>query len=230
MSRLRILALALPVLALAASFTSASQAAIIPVTSRTSLGGNLTVDWGIFGLPGTAISTYAAAPVPPLVVHINTASGTLFRHQEGLDFTGIFMPGDQLLSQSSSNLSDPILVGFDQPVAAVGAQVQALPGGVFTGIMDVFDPSGTLLGEVTAPGNNTGTADGSAPFVGAISTSADIGFVVFSAARGNPLFPKEGDVAVNAVSVFYPVPEPASAGLLAVALLGLGIAARRWPG
>lgn len=198
-----------------------ASGAIIQVSNASQLSPSFSVNWGIFGPVPGAVSTFAQAPVGPLVVHINTASGLLALEQGSA--VGGFLPGDTLLSQLPGNLSDPILVGFSTPVRGVGTQIESLLPGAFTGYMDLFDASNSLLGEISVPGNTTSANDGSAPFIGALSTSLNIDHVVFSVNNGNPQFPRAGDVAINALA--FSVPEPGTLSILGAGLLGV-IAAR----
>jgi hypothetical protein len=205
---------------LSVAATVPAQATITQISSAADLGSATTVDWAIFGPVPSTVSTFAEEQVGPLSVHINTASGQL--NLETGSTVGGFLPADTLLSQLPGNLSDPIQVGFSAPVRGVGTQIESLLSGPFTGIMDLFDTSGTLLGEVTVDATTTTDSDGSAPFIGAISDSEDISFVTFAVNNGNPTFPEAGDVAINALLFEAPVPEPATLALFGAALAGLG--------
>ena len=107
-----------------------ARATLIQVSSRTALNSNLTIDWSTFGSAGTTLFCFCSAPVGPLTVGINGSSGTLNRAEEGLDYTGNFAPGAQLLLQPF--VSDEMTVGFftqtilSRPVSAVGTQMQPL--------------------------------------------------------------------------------------------------------
>ena len=65
---------------------------------------------------------------------------------------------------------------------------------------------------------STAAEDNSAPFLGVVSTSADITGVQFYADIGNPNFPAAGNVAINQLDV-RAVPEPSAALILATATL-----------
>jgi hypothetical protein len=156
-------------------------------------------------------------------VHINTASGEL-AIEPGSDVGG-FLPTDTLLSQLPGNLSDTILVGFSTPVEGVGTQIESLLPGPFTGQMDLYDSSNVLLGEVSVDASTTTAEDGSAPFIGAISTTSDIDYVIFSVNNGNPDFPKAGDVAINGLD--FSVPEPFTFSLFGAGLVGAAALRRR---
>jgi hypothetical protein len=202
---------------------STAEAGIIQVSNAGQLGNTITVNWDVFGPVPGSVSTYAQEPVGPLIVHINTADGLL-----SLDTgssVGGFLPSDNLLAQFPGDLSDLILVGFSQPVQGIGTQIESLLPGPFTGIMDLFDSGGSLLDEITVSANTTNVSDGSAPFIGALSSSANIDYAIFSVDNGNPSFPKAGDVAINALSVA--VPEPLTLSLFIAGLIGLTAMRRR---
>ena len=223
---------------LAALGLQGAQAALIQVGSAAALNANLTIDWSVFGPPGATLFCFCSAPVGPLTVGINGSSGTLNRAQEGLDYTGNFAPGAQLLLQPF--ISDEMTVGFfntlifPQPVAAVGTQIQPLADlshgfvGPFTGTMHVLTDDGLNV-NFSVVGNSTQAEDNSAPFIGVVSTTDDIIGVQFFADVGNPMFPEAGNIAINQMEVRV-VPEPSSALLAAsavVAMLSLGIFRRR---
>jgi hypothetical protein len=163
------------------------------------------------------------APVGPLNVHINTAAGAL--NLEPGSAVGGFLTTDTLLSQLPGNLSDPVLVGFSSPVQGVGTQIESLLPGAFTGYMDLFDTGNNLLAEISVSGNTTTANDGSAPFIGAISDTANIDHIVFSVDNGNPQFPRAGDVAINALD--FAVPEPVTLSVFGAGLVGAFVARRR---
>ncbi|HEY2009872.1 MAG TPA: PEP-CTERM sorting domain-containing protein [Rhizomicrobium sp.] len=199
-----------------------AEAGLVQITSPSQLGAYDTVDWATFGSVPSTVFTYAAEPSGPLTVHINTASGEL-AIEPGSDVGG-FLPTDTLLSQLPGNLSDTILVGFSTPVMGVGTQIESLLSGPFIGQMDVFDSGGNSLGEITVNASTTTAQDGSAPFIGAISTSANIDYVIFSVNNGNPSFPKAGDVAINGLD--FSVPEPLTLSIFGAGLAG-AVAMRR---
>lgn len=202
---------------------AAADAGIVQINNASQLGAFDTVDWGIFGTVPSTVSTFAQAPVGSMTVHINTAAGAL--NLEPGSAVGGFLTTDTLLSQLPGNLSDPVLVGFSTPVRGVGTQIESLLPGAFTGFMDLYGLGNTFLGEVSVSGTTTSANDGSAPFIGAISTSFDIDHVIFSVYNGNPQFPHAGDVAINALD--FAVPEPVTLSIFGVGLAGAFVARRR---
>lgn len=239
MKRTRNLALALSIAtAMAISVPRGAQATLTQVGSAAALNANLTIDWSTFGAPGATLSCFCSAPVGPLTVGINGSSGTLNLAREGLDYTGNFAVGANLLIQPF--ISDEMTVGFNntlilpQPVSAVGTQMQPLADvahgflGTFTGTMHVLTDDG-MDADFTVTGNSTQAEDNSAPFIGVVSTTNDIIGVQFFADVGNPNFPAVGNIAINQMEVRL-VPEPSSALLAASAALSMlaaGVLRRR---
>jgi hypothetical protein len=209
--------------ALLCGLASTAQAGIVQVFNAGQLGTTTTVNWDIVGPVPGSVSTYAQAPVGSLIVHINTASGLL--NLDTGSTVGGFLPSDNLLAQVPGDLSDLILVGFSQPVRGIGTQIESLLPGHYTGIMDLYNSGGNLLDEITVSANTTAASDGSAPFIGALSSSADIDYAIFSVNNGNPNFPKAGDVAINALDVV--VPEPLTLSLFGAGFIGITAMRRR---
>ena len=209
--------------AMLCGLASTAEAGIVQVFNAGQLGNTTTVNWDIFGPVPGSVSTFAQEPVGSLIVHINTASGLL--NLDTGSSVGGFSPSDNLLAQVPGNLSDLILVGFSQPVQGIGTQIESLLPGAYTGIMDLYGTGGNLLDEITVSANTTAASDGSAPFIGALSSSADIDYAIFSVDNGNPSFPKAGDVAINALDVA--VPEPLTLSLFGAGFIGVSALGRR---
>jgi hypothetical protein len=152
-----------------------ASAAITQETSAAGIGANNSIDWSIYGPPGATVSTPEFMTVGPETVSPASSSGTVQILKEGTDFTGIFSPGDNLMDQPFQ--SDSTIVSFSSPVLGVGTHIQSGLSGAFTAYMELFDSANTLLGTVSVTGNNTGAEDGSAPYIGALSDTADISYI-----------------------------------------------------
>lgn len=135
---------------------------------------------------------------------------------------GNFSPDDVLL-YSDAPFPSAVLVVFDDPVFAVGAQVQAGDYGRFLGFIGAFGPDGNAIGApFSADGESTENADGSALVLGLSAETAIIKAVSFSATvldrTGNVV---RQDFALDFVSCNAPpsldVPEPARSRCSALA-------------
>ncbi len=199
---------------------AASRAGPVQLYSRASLSSQ-TIDWSIFGGPGTVISTPMSASAGAETVTVGSSSGTALLRQEGADFTGNFATGDNLLSLPDGDKSDAFDIQFGgAPIYGLGAQIEPVSGyrGAFTGVLKLYGAGGVSLGQVSVAGDATDAADGSAVFLGA-SSSIPIEYAVFLVDDAAPFFPVEGDLAINDLSLQEAIPEPAEILVLAPALL-----------
>jgi hypothetical protein len=221
------------VVALAALVATPGTAAasFVQYSSRAtfdSLGSFIPVDWGVFGPAGTVISTPAFQTVGGLSIGVASSQGVLARADEGTDFSGDFAVGDHLLTDAGSE-SDSTIVSFGTPVRGFGTQIDPHDiTGPFSGVVDVFSSTDTLLFAADYSGVKTSAEDNSAPFVGVVSSVPDISFVVFLINQPNPaLPPQSGAVGINRLDVLTAVPEPASLALLLTGLVAVCAVRRR---
>ena len=220
-------AVAIAMVALVAS-TAPASASLVVVNSRATfhtLGPITSIDWGVYGPFGTTISTPDFRTVGPVTVGVASSQGELSRHDEAADYTADFAPGDHLLTDAGSE-SDTFIVSFGTPVRGFGTQMEAdFITGAWTGGIDLFDASNTLIGTVLTSGIRGTAEDNSAPFYGVISSAADISYAFFFVNQ-NPanLPPRSGAVAINTLDVLgtAAVPESSSISVLAMALLCFG--------
>jgi len=220
--------------AMLAASTSPASATFTVYNSRSTfdaLGPITSVDWSVFGPFGTVISTPDSRTVGGVTVQVGSSQGALDRHDEAVDYTGDFSRGDHLLTDAGSQ-SDSFIVRFATPVRGFGTQVEAhYIAGPWTGAIELFDTSDTLIDTILTAGTKGSAEDNSAPFYGVVSSSADISYAIFLVNQTLP--PPDqtaGAVAINTLDVLGAVPEPSSLALAGAALLGLawfGFARRR---
>lgn len=207
-----------------------SAASVVQYGSRAAfdaLGGYTPVDWGAFGPAGTMISTPDSRTFGGLDVGVGSSQGVLARHDEGTDFSGDFAPGDHLLTDAGSK-SDSFIIRFGTPVSGFGTQIDPhYMTGLFSGVVDVFSAANTLLYAAAFSGDATMAQDNSAPFVGVLSSLADISYAEFWINQTDPnLPPRSGALAINRLDVIA-VPEPASLMLMLAGLAGVAALRRR---
>jgi PEP-CTERM motif len=212
----------------ATALLCASQAwAITVVPTRAAMGADDTVNWAAAAADGTQLANpYSLFSVGGLGVTASTpAPNELWTYvQAGTAYTGNFTAGDVLLSTAFTD--GPIVITFASAVLGVGFDVQHVNFGTFSGSMRFYsDLAGaTLLGTVNIAGaTSSGANDGSAPFFGGISTTSDVRRVEISVA---PLLGGTG-LSINHMSLITSaVPEPSTALVFALGLVGLGLRAR----
>jgi hypothetical protein len=185
------------------------------VTSRSALSPNDSIDWGQLGPDSTSLgASEAVTSASGLNATVSTddLSG-LLRVDEGASWKGNFTIGDHLINNNGfSEFS--LTVSFAAPIRGAGAQIQLDNSGPFTATLEAF-AGNTSLGQLTENGQSSTAEDGSAIFLGAIDTSAEITSIVFGI-ENPPSF--EGDFAINTLSL-NTVPEPSSIVLTMFAIL-----------
>lgn len=148
--------------------------------------------------------TFTADDVTAVVSHCwHDADGRLFnsmirRHQSAQgnpDWPGNFAPGEAILWTDNQDPHDgPLRVKVQEPVSAIGAQVQILAEGPFTAVLTVYDSAGQLVAELTRKGQSTSAGDDSAIFLGV--QGPDISCIEYSIADPCPR-----GFAINRLSV-----------------------------
>lgn len=210
-----------------------AEASIIGVTSRSALVSATTIDWSQLGPSGTSLSTPESwtAGAWSGEVGIEDAPGKVgdfARVDQGPYFTGNFAPNTPLLVNNggytgTGNIA--ILFG-SAPAAGAGAQIQGNWYGPFTATISAYDIHHNYLGSFTEIGLSDSNHDGSAIFIGLLSTSADIGLVTFHVLDGND----QNDFGIGPVTFTAApgeVPEPLSLALVAACLGTLAVFRRR---
>jgi PEP-CTERM motif-containing protein len=219
---------------------TATAADVVEITSASSLGANDSIGWLQLGPAGRTV----AEPVPV------TSSGglaatlelqkpltdlaqfqPLARVEQGSGWAGDFTPGAHLIQA-------PVLYTtllFEEPVSGVGAQIQSASPS-FTASMEVWDsyPSAnrfafSRIGLFGVSGTNTGTQDGSAPFLGAASSTADIWAVRFTTSQGSGTSGYALDTLYLTTDpkAIDPAPEPSALLLIGAGAVGLGYYGRK---
>jgi hypothetical protein len=195
------------------------QASLLQVT-EVGLNAADRFQWSSLGGDITPLSP----PVALVSQGGRTASldgSTDFALFSGSTYNADFLPTDTVLSAFDLNTFTSLVTGirivFAIPVYGVGAQIQVNAFGAFQGTLELFDSSFVSLGTVQVNSTVQGNGDGSAPFLGALSTDP-IKAALFTA--------DSSGVAINDLQVNL-VPEPAEIFALLPALALLAIRRKR---
>jgi PEP-CTERM motif len=206
---------------------NAHAGAISGAGSAAALAGNDSLQWGTAAQDGASVSSpYAVTSTGGVGVTASLAGGpfTLFQQGAGT-YSANFSSGDIVLD--TFFIDGPITIDFASAIRGVGFQIAADAGGVFAASLDFFGVGNVLFGTVNVAGNTTLAGDGSAVFLGGMSTLRDITRVVVSVSTG-----ATNDLGINQLSLLTTdpvdprVPEPATLALVATALAG-GLISRR---
>ena len=145
--------------------------------------------------------------------------------QQGVSWNGNFAAGMGLIYNGVLTLGNNpggILVSFDAPVFGAGAYIQDDFFGAFTATITLFDSSFSLLGSFSAAGNSD-TNVGTALFIGAYDSTADVSYALFD--TNDDVF------AIGTMGILTKqhtdVPEPGTLLLVGPSLLGLAGVVRR---
>ncbi len=199
-----------------------SNAAVIGVTSASAFSADDFIRWCQLGASGTWVNPGTTATSDGGIGATLDTAGTGFQRidQGTTSWFGNFAPGTPLLWTSGQG--PDITIPLDQPVYAVGAQIQANFFGTF--IAKIIGSDGGILGSFTETGNSTGANDGSAIFIGLKSTLKDISKIEF-VLPGASYMPN--DFAIGPISLQSCIPEPSTWGMMIIGFAGIGLAARR---
>jgi len=160
-----------------ALFAASSFASVVSVTNPGNLNANDSVDWSQLGGDLTTVSSpFAANSLLGNLVAVINGNNDFYVIQQGNSWNGNFNPGDTVLHNQATGAVE---IDFLIPIMAVGARFQPIDLGVgYSIFITAFNASNTNLGTVTTTGLSTGAADGSAAFLGVMSSTADIASIV----------------------------------------------------
>jgi hypothetical protein len=195
---------------------SLAHAVPVMVTDRASLGGNDFVDWAVLGPSYTVVASpfTIASNSSRVMCTVSNPTDDFERLDQDNGWFGNFAPGDAVLWTNFT--VGPMIIEFDHPVIAAGAQIQGILPGTFTAKLEVYDVSNTLIASFTLPGNSTGSDDNSAIFLGVSDTGPTIKRIVYSVDNTSQAF------AINRLALLIqttPVPSMSRWGMIVFAFL-----------
>lgn len=203
--------------ALALAVSTPSFASVSLVSSAAGLGANDSIDWG----QTNGATPFAAVSGGGVVANVTTSGSGLYRIDQSNGWNGNFTSGDRLVWTVGQG--PDITINFATPVFGAGAQIMSNYFGGF--IARVTASDGVNSYSFTSPGDANGNSDGSAIFIGVLSSTKTLTSLTFTldSAAGNP-----NDFAINAVQLNTAVvPEPASWALMIVGFGLVGVSVRR---
>ncbi|MBL8330197.1 MAG: hypothetical protein JNJ71_15265 [Rubrivivax sp.] len=210
-----------------------AQALTVQFGSRAALAGTDTLTWGQLGPDITfGITSPSAVTTTGLAsATVSNPGGDMIRADEGglmSGYKGSFAVGAQLLGTIDN--AGPLTISFANPVARVGAQIQSLEYGTFTGWLSAYDAGNSLLGTVSVGGLSGDLQTNTAPFLGIGSSAVNIKSVSFSVTGTPNDYLMINTVDLSQQVVLAPIPEPQAYVLALAGMLVLGVAARRRQG
>ena len=212
-------------LLIAAVAVQSSFASVALITTRAGLSGSDSLLISTIGLDGTTQSSgfSAGTALSNTVTFTGGADGfTVLTEGPSGEWSGNFANNELILWTSGDAV--PVTMSFSSLVAGVGMQIQPdeFTTG-FTASIDAYDSGNNDIGSFTETGNSTLLNNGSAMFLGVLSTSTNIKKITI-----NITSPTGLDYAFDSLTFGAPVsgvPEP-STFFLFLAAAGLWSSAR----
>jgi hypothetical protein len=208
----------------------------------TSPGGFVANDATNFAAvePVSNIVTSPFAYTTPGGLGVTLSSGSSLTIDATPTFSRDFLPGQtQVFSTSAGGLT----ITFSQGIRGVATQVTHPHQGAYVAAISAFDTGGNLLGTFSTSAVENNSGDGSAAWLGVLDTNPVIGSIRLDISEGTVFSPTNLDTVLitdlqlltgNAPGGVTPppnggaaIPEPASVGLLALAVGALGWRMRR---
>jgi hypothetical protein len=187
--------------------TPPANANLIGITSIAELGANTdSFNWAQLGPANTFVfgTQTVLAPKTGITATVATPPGAGFtagfweRLDQGNGWPGNFASGTAVIYNPIVNNSYPFTIfslTFSTPIQGVGAQLQIDHYGTFQVNVSAFDANnevlpigpdsgGVLHDSFSVLGVSTASGDGSAPFLGILSSAADISRIDFFSQAG----------------------------------------------
>jgi hypothetical protein len=165
--------------AVAALTFSAPALAVSAVNSPGALGATDFIDWAQLGAQGIVrVTPVAVSSNGGGSATVTSAGGIVSRIDQGSGWFGNFTNGDVLIW--TGGVGPDLTISFASPVAGAGAQWQANFFGAFGANLKAYDSADNLLGTVTRDGNSNSAGDGSAIFLGVLSSEVNISKIVLT--------------------------------------------------
>lgn len=221
---------ALATSALAILFAGPAAAGVVSTAaSRVAIGANDSVEWGAPAADGSFVtSPYGRTSTGGVDVTASFAGGGfgIFSQGGGGGYTANYAAGDMLLDTFFQE--GTVTLEFSSAIRGVGFNIAADAGGAFTGFMSFYGAGNVLFDTLSVSGLTSQANDGSAIFLGGMSSLRDITRVDIWVTTSST-----ADFSINSLSLLTSdpggtsLPEPASLGLAGLAFASAALARRR---
>jgi hypothetical protein len=191
---------------------AASAGTLTQIANFSTLAPNSTVSWGAAIDEGSSpASPYSrtAGGVGVTAVH----TGDFLILVQGSAFFGNFNNGDVVLN--SNFVDGPVTINFASLVQGAGLRIQRDELGPFTATLTAFGLGSVNFGSVSVTGTTgfSDPGDGTAPFLGVLSSALDIASIQLSVSHVGGV---AGDT-VDFTDLGVVVPEPSTVTLMLAA-------------